>query len=122
MPFCGGRTDATTDNGYSDGLEPRTAGDEFDILDDLNEQTLFLGLSPREMAALHALSAVDGNMFYLETVEPTGSMGYVSNEYHQNLLGERWIYNNGVYKASGEVYTIGRSDYLMLDGAEYRAA
>jgi len=92
MPFCGGRTDAADGAGW-DHLEPRLNGSTTDTLFDLMESMRLLGMTAREMIALHGGGHSLGQMHQNRsgyqgswTTQPTR----LSNEYFHNLAYEHY--------------------------------
>ena len=97
MPFCGGRTDATSDDGASEFLEPTIVGniDETGFL--LKEFIKQKGLTNAEYAALHGAGYAVGQSngcCGLYCGRNNISANILSNTFFQTVLSNDWKRNN----------------------------
>ena len=97
LPFCGGRTDATADDGASNHLAPRITGEpgEGSIL--FKEFINLLGLSTEDYAALHGLGYVVGQVDDCNGLfcrRDDKSMDELSNMFFRTITSHKWQRNN----------------------------
>ena len=97
VPFCGGRTDATADDGASNHLAPRITGDpgEGNIL--FKEFINLLGLSTEEYAAMHGLGYAVGQVDDCNGLfcrRDDKSMDENSNMFFRTITSHKWKRNN----------------------------
>jgi len=126
MPFCGGRTDASSGEG-SRYLKPKLEG-KFNETDyDFRQSMLLLGLDDKEVVALmggHSLGSMHESISGF-TGSWTNSPHALNNEYFKNLILEDWepykvrATGRTQYKAKGkELYAL-RTDLTLLSDPSY---
>lgn len=114
LPFCGGRVDATEDNGASDFLMPKLFFNYTDSLAQLNEVANLKGLSQRDLAVLNAAGFTIGaaSCKGLFCQRPGGEPAQnVSNAFFTMLLSHRWA----EYTESGaQLYKAEEAELFVL--------
>merc|ERR1719319_500846 len=126
MEFCPGRTDATGEDAVSEILEylnkePAVEGKIEASVDDMQEYSLILGLTPREFTALmgrHALGTTQGQFSGKWVSNPSK----LSSEYFHNLLIKSWaVTKDGAQYEAGNLRVL-RTDVLLTADPEFLAA
>jgi len=126
--FCGGRTDAEEDDGYSTHLETKTPGNM--TLLELNDYLMMKGFSARDFALLNAAGYAVGNIepcegFFCQR-DPTDSMRPLSNIFFTTLLSERWQEypdsppDKQLYVADGSGLLMTREDLYFLTQPQWK--
>jgi len=94
MTFCGGRTDASSDAGASDYLEPKINGSASEDNLSFKEYMGLMGLTPREYAALHgagyALGQNKAKCAGLFCQRDTTQIDKLSNIFFKRIVNHRW--------------------------------
>jgi hypothetical protein len=132
VPFCGGRTDAESDAGASDLLEPRITGAFTDSLEQLKESARLMGLSQRQLALLNAAGYALGDpgagctgLFCRRDLHQDGGPG-LNNRFFLTLLNETWEEHldagsgRQVYRAIGSDRLMFRTDLWYRSDGELR--
>merc|ERR1712099_56492 len=93
MIFCGGRTDALSDGGASEFLEPKIIGEPDENITEFREFMGLMGLTPKEYAALHGAGYALGQvgecagLFCQRDVQPKSAL---SNIFFKNIVDYQW--------------------------------
>merc|ERR1719192_856611 len=91
LPFCGGRTDASA-SGDAGVMEPLLDDDMSNSLDDLQESSLLLGVSPREFTALMGRRSIgqfhESRRGFIGSIDDTPLT--LDNGYFQALTANMW--------------------------------
>jgi len=129
-PFCGGRTDASSDDGYSDILKPKLHGNFSDNVEQLKEVVRLMGLTQRDFAVLNAAGYIigepdcEGHFCQRgESDQGTGGKIKLTNLFFTRLLDNRWTEDSTkqMYKEeSGDSYML-PTDLMYKTNPELKA-
>jgi len=127
-PFCGGRTDASSDDGYSDILKPKLHGNFSDSVAQLNEVVRLMGLTQRDFAVLNAAGYMIGEPgceghFCQRGESNLRTEIKLTNSFFSRLLDNRWTEHSTkqMYKAEdSDIYML-KTDLMYNTDPELRA-
>lgn len=129
-PFCGGRTDASDDDGYSNVLKPKLHGNFSDDVEQLKEVVRLMGLTQREFAVLNAAGYTIGEPgcqgHFCQRAQSTqinSQEKNVTNMFFKRLLDNRWTEHDTeqLFKAEdGDIFLLA-TDLMYKTDPELKA-